>query len=85
MDGLRQSRDGSGHLVMHPNPMFEYNGSISTTYTPRYDQRHPAPPGFHYVLAAKRLPNGKILGFIGALKAPIPACLPYNGRPSTEP
>jgi hypothetical protein len=70
---------------MHPNPMFEYNGSISTTYTPRYDQRHPAPPGFHYVLAAKRLPNGKILGFIGALKAPIPACLPYNGRPSTEP
>jgi hypothetical protein len=60
----------------------EPNGSISATYTPRYDQRHPAPPGFHYVLAAKRLPNGKILGFSGALKhRSLPACLPYNSRP----
>jgi hypothetical protein len=76
------STRGSGNLVMHPNPMYEYNGSISTTYTPRAAQRHPAPPGFHYVLAAKRLPNGKLLGFIGALKPPIPACLPYSSTPS---
>jgi hypothetical protein len=79
------SPDGSGPIVMYPNPMFEYNGSISTTYTPRYDQRHPAPPGFHYVLAAKRLPNGKILGFIGALKAPIPTCLSYSSTPPPQP
>jgi hypothetical protein len=79
------SPDGSGPIVMHPNPLFEYKGSISATYTPRYDQRHPAPPGFHYVLAAKRLPNGKLLGFIGSLKAPVPTCLPYNSTPSLQP
>ncbi len=80
-----QSHDGSGPIVMHPDPMFEYQGSISTTYTPRAQQRHPAPQGFHYVLAAKRLPNGKILGFIGALKAPIPTCLPYSSTPAVQP
>ena len=73
------SPDGSGQLVMHPNPMFEYNDSISTTYTPGGP---PPPPGFHYVLGAMRLPNGKLLGVIGALKAPIPSCLPYNSTPS---
>ena len=76
------SPDGSGHLVMHPNPLLEYDGSISTTYTPQAAKRHPPPPGFHYVLAAKRLPNGKLLGFIGALKAPVPSCLPYSSTPS---
>lgn len=78
------SPDGSGHVVMRPDPAYEYDGSISTTYTPRAAQRHPAAPGFHYVLAAKRLPNGKILGFIGALKTPVPTCLPYNSKPSTS-
>jgi hypothetical protein len=79
------SPDGSGPLVMHPDPLFEYNGSISTTYTPQASRQHPAAEGFHYVLAAKRLPNGKILGFIGALKAPIPSCLPYSSTPSNAP
>lgn len=79
------STDGSGRLVMHPNPMFEYSGSISTTYTPQAAKRHPAAPGYHYVLAAKRLPNGKLLGFIGALKEPIPSCLPYSSTPSNLP
>ena len=76
------SRDGSGNLVMHPDPLVEYNSSISMTYTRRAARRHPATPGFHYVLAAKRLPDGKLLGFIGALKAPIPSCLPYSSSPS---
>jgi hypothetical protein len=79
------SADGSGPLVMHPNPLFETRGSVSTTYTPRAARRHPAPPGFHYVLAAKRLPNGKLLAFIGALKAPIPTCLRYSSTPSELP
>jgi len=78
------SPDGSGHIVMHPDRYYEYNGSISMTYTPRAAERHPAPAGFHYVLAAKRLSNGKILGFIGALKAPVPTCLPYSDTPSTS-
>jgi hypothetical protein len=79
------SRDGSGPLVMHPNPLYEFNGSLTTTYTTGHDKRHPTPTGFHYVLAAKRLPNGKILGFIGALRAPIPTCLPYSSTPASEP
>jgi hypothetical protein len=79
------STDRSGNLVMHPNPMFEYSGSISTTYTPQAARRHPAAPGYHYVLAAKRLPNGKLLGFIGALKEPIPSCLPYSSAASNGP
>lgn len=69
---------------MHPDPRLEYKGSISMTYTPRAQQQHPAPRGFHYVLAARRLPNGRLLGFIGALKAPIPTCLPYSNTPSTS-
>jgi hypothetical protein len=82
--GCRPS-DGSRPLVMHPNPMQEFDGSISTTYTPRAAQRHPAAPGFHYLLAAKRLSNGKILGFIGALRAPLPNCLGFNPKPSALP
>ena len=67
------SPDGSGPLVMQPNPMFEDQRSVSMTFTPRAAQQHPPSSGFHYVLAAKRLPNGKILAFIGASKRPSPA------------
>lgn len=77
------SPDGSGHLVMHPDPLFEIKGSIKMTYTPRAAQLHPPPAGYQYVLAAKRLPNGMLLDFIGALKPPIPSCLPYNSTPVT--
>jgi hypothetical protein len=77
------SPDGSGNLVMHPDPLFEIKGSITMTYTPRAAQLHPAPAGYQYVLAAKRLPNGMVLDFIGALKPPIPTCLPYNSTPAT--
>jgi len=76
------SRDGSGPIVMRPNPMFEVNGAIRQTYSAKYQHRHPAQPGWHYVLAAKRLPNGKLLAFIGQLKDPIPSCLPYSNTPS---
>ena len=76
------SPDGSGNLVMHPDPHLEYSGSVSMTYTPQAARRHPAPRGFHYVLAAKQMPNGKILAFIGALKSPVPTCLPYDSTPS---
>jgi hypothetical protein len=64
-------------VVMHPDPNFEYDGSVSETITAR-----PGLSGFHGVLAAKRLANGKILAFIGAVKAPVPSCLPYDGTPS---
>jgi hypothetical protein len=77
------SPDGSGDLVMHPDPLFEIKGSITMTYTPRAAQLHPPPAGYQYVLAAKRLPNGLVLDFIGALKPPIPTCLPYNSTPAT--
>ncbi|HEY1777345.1 MAG TPA: hypothetical protein VGG41_14400 [Solirubrobacteraceae bacterium] len=72
------SSDGSGPLVMRPNPTFEVSGAIRQTLSARYQQRHPALPGWHYVLAAKRLPNGKLVAFIGQLKDPIPSCLPYS-------
>jgi hypothetical protein len=75
------SPDGSGPLVMHPDPLFEYNSAITVTVSSRWDVTHPAPPGFHYVLAAMRLPNGKLLAFIGALKAPVPSCFPYSNAP----
>ena len=77
------SPDGSGNLVMHPDPLFEIKGSITMTYTPRAAQQHPAPAGYQYVLAAKRLSNGIVLDFIGALKPPIPTCLPYSSTPAT--
>ncbi|HEY1711505.1 MAG TPA: hypothetical protein VGG07_01310 [Solirubrobacteraceae bacterium] len=76
------SRDGSRPIVMHPNPMFEINGAIRQTYSAKYQQRDPARPGWHYVLAAKRLPNGKLLALIGQLRDPIPSCLPYSSTPS---
>ncbi len=69
---------------MHPNPMFEYTGSITTTYSAKDERQHPADRGYRYVLAAKQLPNGKLLGFIGQLKTPIPSCLPYSDTPSTS-
>jgi len=71
-------------LTMHPNPMFEYTGSITTTYSAKDERQHPADRGYRYVLAAKQLPNGKLLGFIGQLKTPIPSCLPYSDTPSTS-
>jgi hypothetical protein len=78
------SRDGSGPLVMHPDPLFEYGRAITVTLSPARDASHRAPPGFHYVLAAMQLPNGKLLAFIGALKRPIPSYLPYSATPSTD-
>ncbi len=71
-------------LTMHPNPMFEFKGSITTTYSPKDERQYPADRGYRYVLAAKQLPNGKLLGFIGQLKTPIPSCLPYSDKPSTS-
>src|SRR5579875_177113 len=71
-----RSPDGSGPIVMHPEPDME--GPASTAMTFRTHTGRPAPPGWHYVLAAKRLPGGKVLAFIGALKKPIPTCLPYR-------
>jgi hypothetical protein len=76
------SRDGSGPLVIHPDPLFESSGAIRQTLSAKSQQRHPAFRGWHYVLAAKRLPNGKFVAFIGQLKDPIPACLPYSSTPS---
>jgi hypothetical protein len=78
------SRDGSGPLVMHPDPLFEYDGAITVTLSPGWDASHRAPPGFQFVLAAMQLPNGKLLAFIGSLKTPIPRCLPYSDTPATD-
>jgi hypothetical protein len=74
------SPNGSGHVVMHPDPHYEYDGSVSATITARSARR--MLPGFHGVLAAMRLPNGKILAFIGGLSAPVPTCLPYDSTPT---
>lgn len=71
---------GSRQVIMRPDPYFEYNGSVSATITARSARRVLA--GFHGVLAAMRLPNGKILAFIGGLKAPVPTCLPYDSTPT---
>jgi hypothetical protein len=76
------SPDGSGLIVMHPNPLYEFNGAVTQTYSAAYQRRHPAQPGWHYVLAAKQLPNGKLLALIGQLKDPVPTCLPYSNTPS---
>jgi hypothetical protein len=67
---------------MRPDPYYEYSGAITFTLTPRYYRRHPAMHGFQYVFAATRLTNGKYLAFIGALRSPIPTCLPYSSTPS---
>jgi hypothetical protein len=77
------SPDGSGHVVMHPDPYYEYSGSVSDTITARAG-RPTHGYDFHYVLAAMRLPNGKILAFIGGLLAPVPTCLPYDSTPSNS-
>lgn len=75
------SRDGSGPLVIHLN-QFEVSGAIRLTLSASYQRRHPAFHGSHYVLAAKRRPNGKLVAFIGQLKDPIPSCLPDSDTPS---
>jgi hypothetical protein len=77
------SRSGDPNFVMHPNPMFEISGAITTTYSAKAANAHPAYPGYHYILAAKRLPNGKLLAYIGQIKEPVPTCLPYSSTPST--
>ncbi len=84
MTAACSSRDGSGPLVMHADPLFEYDGAITVTLSPGWDASHRAPPGFQYVLAAMQLPNGKLLAFIGSLKRPIPSCFPYSDTPSTD-
>jgi hypothetical protein len=71
--------------VMHPDPKYELKGSVSMTYTAAAVRRHPAPRGTHYVLAAKQLPNGKILAFIGAPVGRAPTCLSYSSTPSNSP
>jgi hypothetical protein len=76
------SPDGSGPLVIHLN-QFEVSGAIRLTLSASYQRRHPAFHGWHYVLAAKRRPNGKLVAFIGQLKDPIPSCLPYSNTPSS--
>jgi hypothetical protein len=76
---------GSAKIVMHPDPKYEFQGSVSMTYTPATVRRHPAPRVTHYVLSAKQLPNGKILAFIGAPVGRAPTCLSYNSTPSNSP
>jgi hypothetical protein len=75
---------GSEKIVMHPDPRLELNGSVSFTYTPQAYARHPAASGTHYVLAAKQMPNGKILALIGAPEGRAPTCLSYNSTPSNS-
>jgi hypothetical protein len=74
----------SGFLgSVHPNPMYETsNDTYQTTYSPQRARAHPAEHGFHYILAAKRLDNGKLLTLIGQIREPIPPCLHYDGTPS---
>lgn len=74
----------AGALVLHPDPLYETSGSYSFTWTPGTGG-HPAAPGYHYALAAKRVPGGKVIAFIGALKMPLPSCFGYSSTPSDMP
>ena len=74
------SSDGSGHVVMRPDPYYEYSGSVSTTFTPGEGVR--PPPGSTTYSPQSNSPTANSLAFIGALKAPIPTCLPYDSTPT---
>jgi hypothetical protein len=68
-------QSGVDDTTLSPSPLYEFNNSVLRFRTGR---SNPPPKGFQYVLAAKRLPNGKILALIGAIKPPLPSCIRYT-------
>jgi len=60
-----------GPLSLKPDAM-SVVFSNSITFSPRGE--HPPPHGFRYIIAAKRLSDGQIVEFVGAIKAPLPSC-----------
>jgi hypothetical protein len=66
---------GADDTTLSPSPLYEFKNSVLRFRTGR---SNPPPKGFRYVLAARRLPNGKILALIGAIKPPLPSCIRYT-------
>jgi hypothetical protein len=71
---------GADDTTLSPSPLYEFKNSALRFRTGR---SNPPPQGFQYVLAAKRLPNGKLLALIGAIKPPLPSCIQYTPGPSS--
>lgn len=46
----------------------------SITFNASWDRQHRAPRGYKYIVAAKRLPNGQIVEFVGSIATPLPSC-----------